>query len=156
MSPNRDRILRDGFKSTALSSLPGWSAIMGLQFENLVLKNRKKIWEKLGIRPEDIVADNPYFQKQTSTKKGCQIDYLIQTRFNTLFLCEIKFSIHPIKSDVINEVKDKLSTITLPKRFSCWPVLIHVNGVNDHVEESGFFSEIIDFKLLLDGSNDLS
>jgi uncharacterized protein len=149
VASNRDRILRGGFENQAMSSLPGWSTIMGLQFENLVLKNRKKIWDKLGIRSEDIVADNPYFQKQTSRKKGCQIDYLIQTRFNTLFGCEIKFSAHPLKSDVINEVKDKLARITLPKRFSCWPVLIHVNGVNDSVQDSEYFSAIIDFREFL-------
>ncbi len=148
--PNRDRILRDSFEGRDLSVLPGWHSIMGLQFENIVLKNRKTIWEKLGIKPGDIIADNPYFQKQSSTRKGCQIDYLIQTRFNTLFACEIKFSINPLKSDVISDVKDKLASIALPKRFSCWPVLIHVNGVNDSIQDSGYFSEIIDFSSLLE------
>lgn len=147
--PNRDRILRGGFDSQSISTLPGWNALMGLQFENLVVKNRKKIWEKLGIRAEDIIADNPYFQKKTTSKKGCQIDYLIQTRFNTLFACEIKFSIHPITSEVLTEVKNKLSCLTLPKRFSCWPVLIHVNGISDSVQDSGYFSEIIDFSAFL-------
>jgi hypothetical protein len=150
ISPNKDRILRDGFESEAISSLPGWNTIMGLQFENLVLKNRKKIWKALGIKAADIVADNPYFQNQTTAKKGCQIDYLIQTRFNTLFACEIKFSSQTIKSDVIPEIKEKLSRIALPKRFSCWPILIHVNGVNDSVADSGYFTKIIDFSLLLD------
>lgn len=147
--PNKDRILRDGFNAQALSSLPGWNSIMGLQFENLVLKNRRKIWENLGIKPGDIIADNPYFQKTTSTKKGCQIDYLIQTRFNTLFACEIKFSLHPLKTDVIDEVKEKLCSLSLPKRFSAWPVLIHVNGVSDGLQDSGYFSELIDFSQLL-------
>ena len=147
--PNKERILRDGFDSRQLSLLPGWNSIMGFQFENLVLKNRKKIWDKLGIKPADIVADNPFFQRETTTKKGCQIDYLIQTRFNTLFACEIKFSTHPIKSEVVDEVKDKLARLPLPKRFSCWPILIHVNGVNDHVQDSGYFSEIIDFSAFL-------
>ena len=150
ISPNKDRILRDGFESESMSSLPGWNTIMGLQFENLVLKNRKKIWKELGIKAGDIIADNPYFQKQTTLKKGCQIDYLIQTRFNTLFACEVKFSSQSIKSDIIPEVKEKLSRIALPKRFSCWPILIHVNGVNDSVADSGYFTKIIDFSLLLD------
>ncbi len=138
ISPYHDRILRDGFEETSISSLPGWNSVMGLQFENLVLKNRKKIWEKLGIKAADIVADNPYFQRPTSSQKGCQIDYLIQTRFHTLFACEIKFSIHPVKSDILSEMATKLSNLTLPKRFSCWPVLIHVNGVSDGVQDSGY------------------
>lgn len=145
----KDRILQDSFDGRSISSLPGWNGIMGLQFENLVLKNRRIIWEKLGIKPEDIVADNPYFQKETSSKKGCQIDYLIQTRFNTLFACEIKFSVNPLKSEVISEVKEKLEKITLPRRFSCWPVLVHVNGISDGLQDSNYFSEIIDFSEFL-------
>lgn len=153
IAPNRDRILRNGFEEGFISSLPGWNSVMGLQFENLVLKNRRKIWDKLGIKPGDIIADNPYFQKQTSTKRGCQVDYLIQTRFNTLFACEIKFSINPVKSEILRENKDKLACITLPKRYSCWPVLIHVNGVSDSVQDSEYFSEIIDFSLLLESKH---
>lgn len=72
VAPNRDRILRNVFEDIVISSLPGWGSVMGLQFESLVLKNRKKIWTQLGIRPADIVSDNPYFQTQTSTRKGCQ------------------------------------------------------------------------------------
>ncbi len=146
--PNRDKIQRGLFVSRSLATLPGWSTVMGLQFENLVLKNRAKIWNKLGIRAEDIVTDNPYFQKKTSSKKGCQIDYLIQTRFNTLFACEIKFSRNPLSSAVIDEMKEKLAALQLPKRFSCWPVLIHVNGINDGVQDSGYFAEIIDFNAM--------
>ncbi len=149
IAPNRDRILRDSFQDVDISALPGWATLMGLQFENLALKNRKNIWQCLGIKPANIIADNPYFQKRTSTRKGCQIDYLIQTRFNTLFACEIKFSIHPLKSDVITEVQKKLSQMVLPKRFSCWPILIHVNGVSDSIQDSGYFSEIIDFSTFL-------
>ncbi len=149
IASNRDRILRDSFQDVDLSALPGWATSMGLQFENLVLKNRKSVWDYLGIKASNIVADNPYLQKNSSTKKGCQIDYLIQTKFNTLFACEIKFSLHPLKPDIIEEMKQKISRIVLPKRFSCWPVLIHVNGVSDQVLESGYFSEIIDFSELL-------
>jgi hypothetical protein len=150
IKPNIDRILRGGFVGQAISSLAGWNAVMGLQFENLVLKNRKLVWEKLRIKPEDVVADNPYFKKQTMKTAGCQIDYLIQTRYNTLFACEIKFSVHPIKSEVVAEVQSKLSLIELPRRYSVWPVLIHVNGVGDQVQDSAYFAEIIDFTQLLE------
>ena len=149
VAPHQDRIKRGAFADQQIASLPGWNSVMGLQFENLVLKNRQSIWKALKISPGDVVADNPYFQRPTSARKGCQIDYLIQTRFNTLFACEIKFSKNPLKSEVIAEVKDKMGAIQLPKQMSCWPVLIHVNGVNDGIKDSGFFSEVIDFSSLL-------
>ena len=47
--------------------------------------------------------------------------------------------------DVIQEVKEKISHLARPKYFSVRPVLIHVNGVTDAVEESEFFAKIIDF-----------
>ena len=149
ISPNKDRIYRNGFSDQALSSLPGWHSMMGLQFENLVLKNRRAIWKRLGIRSSDIVADNPYFQRKTTSRNGCQIDYLIQTRFNTLFACEIKFSSAPLQLGLVQEMKDKLARLELPKQFSCWPVLVHVNGVSDSLGESQYFAEIVDFSEFL-------
>lgn len=145
IKPNKPKILQDRFKDSGIDILPGWRSILGLQFENLVLKNRSKIWEKLGIKAQDIVADNPYFQRKTVKTPGCQIDYLIQTRFNTLFAVEIKFSQAELKIDIVHEMKEKLSRLILPRRFSCWPILIHVNGVHESIEEAGYFTKIINF-----------
>ena len=127
----------------------GWSAIMGLQFENLVLNNRQRIQQILSIPPADIKIDNPYFQKSTQKKKGVQIDYMIQTRFNTLYVCEIKFHREPIGIEIIKEMHKKIKALSLPRGFSVRPVLIHVNGVKPEVEEEGFFSQIIDFSQFL-------
>jgi hypothetical protein len=148
--PSQMKIQQDRFKDIRMDTLPGWRTIMGFQFENLVLKNRKEIWKSLGIKPEDIILDNPFFQRKTTRTQGCQIDYLIQTRFNTLFACEIKFSQAEINTDVIQEMKEKLMRFTLPRSFSCWPVLIHVNGVNENVVDQSYFSEIIDFSKFLE------
>ncbi|OJX10128.1 MAG: ATPase [Caedibacter sp. 37-49] len=145
IKPNKPKILQDRFKATGTDILPGWRSILGLQFENLVLKNRSHIWKCLGIKAEDIVADNPFFQRKTVKTPGCQIDYLIQTRFNTLFAIEVKFSQSELKTNIIQETKDKINRLVLPRRFSCWPVLIHVNGVNESLEEAGYFTEIINF-----------
>lgn len=150
IEPHRDSIIRGRFNNKTLSSLPGWHAIMGLQFENLVLRNREKIWQLLGVKPEDIVADNPYFQRKTSLNQGVQVDYLIQTRFNTLFAFEIKFSREPLGTSIIQECSEKMRRLTLPRGFSCWPVLIHVSGVQESVLDSGFFAHVIDFSNFLE------
>lgn len=122
---------------------------MALQFENLVLKNRMKIFEILGINPADIVCDNPFFQRKTTRQRGCQIDYMIQTRLNVLILIEIKFSIKEIPYGIIEEVQTKMNRITKPRGFSCFPVLIHVNGVQESVIDEAFFYRIINFSDLL-------
>ncbi len=149
MAPNLNKIARDSFRDVSLFSIPSWESMMGLQFENLVLNNRDLLLRELGIRPEEVIYDNPFFQKKGIRKKGCQIDYLVQTRFGNLFVCEVKFSRNPIPSNVIQEVQTRLEALQTPRGHAKLPVLIHVNGISSEIEESGFFSHIIDFGNLL-------
>lgn len=130
-------------------ALPAWTTIMGIQFENLVLNNFVRVFELLKIDPSEVIYDNPYFQQKAKTHPGCQIDYLIQTQFNTLYICEIKFSKETIGTSVITEVQQKIDSITKPKNFSIRPVLIYVGGVTEGVVESDFFANIIDFRQFL-------
>jgi len=146
----RTKIARNSFAIKSISSLPELQTIIGLQFENLVLNNRKEIHDALGLRPEDIVSENPYFQRKTSSQQGCQIDYMIQTKFNTLYLCEIKFSKNCVNTNVIEEVARKIDRLKIPRAYSVRPVLIHVNGVEASIEEADFFASIIDFGRLLE------
>lgn len=76
------------------------------------------------------------------------------TPSRSVYVCEIKFSRHPIKSDIIDEVKNKINRLKLPRSMACRLVLIHVNGVSDEVIEEQFFTDIINFsELLVDTSN---
>jgi len=143
--PNKEKIERGSFVNQSLVSLPGWEGMMGLQFENLVLNNRQQLLKLLRINPDDVIYDNPFFQHKTIRQEGCQIDYLIQTRFDTLYVCEIKFSKHPIRTDIIAEVQEKMRRLKAPRHVSRRAVLIHVNGVHDDVIDSRFFSNLIDF-----------
>lgn len=149
IAPNKEKISRNAFTEHSLTLMPSWDGIMGLQFENLVLNNRQSIMELLQIKPDDVIYDNPYFQHKTLRQEGCQIDYMIQTRFDTLYVCEIKFSKKPIKAEIITEMQEKIRRIKMPLHVSCRPILIHVNGVSDDVLESRYFSEIINFGQML-------
>lgn len=145
----KTKIARDSFSVKSIGSLPELQTVIGLQFENLVLNSRKEIHKLLDLRAEDIVCENPYFQRATKSRQGCQIDYMIQTKFNTLYLCEIKFSKNLIGTKVINEVQQKIDRLKIPRAYSIRPVLIHVNGIEDDVENADFFAAIIDFGSLL-------
>lgn len=150
IEPHTDRI-----KKNTRTKIPSYESIMGLQFENLVLNNRKRIYELLGIDPGSIIIDNPYFKNATKTQAGCQIDYMIQTEHGILYLFEIKFSKRKVPSTIINEIKEKIGNLSPPKGLSIRPVLIHVNGVSDLIKKSHYFTHIIDFSDLLsnkDGS----
>ena len=145
IEPNRQLIEKGRFEERSLKTLPGWDTLMGLQFENLVLSNTRSIIKALGVLEQDIIFDNPYFQRATQRQRGCQVDYMIQTRHDTVFVCEAKLRKNEIGLDIIDEMKDKLGRLQVPKHISKRAVLIHVNGVKDTVEESLFFTKIIDF-----------
>ena len=149
IAPNRIKIEKRNVPASMLNNLPGWEGIMVLQFENLVVHNFKTLWKMLSIPEEEIVMDGPFFQSPTLKQPGCQIDYMIQTRFHNLYLCEVKFSKNPIGEKIIKEMEEKTRRLKAPKRFSIRPVLIHVNGVEDVVLERGCFDKVIDFGHLL-------
>lgn len=145
IQPNRELI-----EVGKVRKLPhGWYSILGLQFENLVINNGFLLQKILGIPMDEVNFSAPYLQTARSRRKGCQIDYLIQTKFNTLYLCEVKFKQGKIGREVISEMKDKLQSFQVPKGFSIRPILIHVNGVDESVVDSGFFARVVDFSEFL-------
>lgn len=150
MEPKLDRIKKGQFIDIDLSNLAGMQSMLGLQFENLVLNNRKAIFNLLNIRPDDLIYENPFFQRKTLRQKGCQIDYLIQTKYNTLYICEIKFSRNEIKPAIINQMKEKIARATIPRGFACIPVLIYVTDINDEINNVDYFGKIINFSQLLE------
>jgi hypothetical protein len=146
---NRHKIERENYALKSLGNLPEWNAMMGLQFENLVLNSRRQFHELLRINPQDIINENPFYQRKTQRHAGCQIDYLIQTRFGGLYVCEIRFSKDPIGSTVLTELRTKIAALGRPKGISYRPVLVHVNGVTTDVVDSDYFAAIVDAKDLL-------
>jgi AAA+ ATPase superfamily predicted ATPase len=143
IEPKRQSILR-GTRARP----PGLDAVLGLQIQNLVLKNRHAIFRRLSIDPDSIVYDNPFFQRTTERQKGCQIDYLIQTRERTLYICEIKHSKNVIPSAVADEVEAKIASLSIPRRTGYRPVLIYVGEVAEALEDRRYFT-LVDFSQLL-------
>lgn len=139
IEPNRRRIQRGAYRG------PGaWPSIAGLQLENLILQERCRLFEALGIPLDEVVYDNPYFRRATKRLPGVQVDYLIQTRFKTLYVCEAKFSQEPLGVSVIDEVSSRIVRLRAPRGFSIRPVLIHASGVTPALVEAEFFAAIID------------
>ena len=137
--------IEQGFSASEdLQTFKQINTILGLQFENLVNNNIPFIADKIGINLSDILICGPYFQTKTNRRVGCQIDLLIQTQQQTLFIVEIKFSKNPISPSIIKEMEQKINALDYPKGFSIRPILIHVNGVTEALEDEHYFAEIID------------
>jgi AAA+ ATPase superfamily predicted ATPase len=149
IQPHKDQIELGVFETGPILNFPGWEVIMGLQFENLVVNNLKGLCKILGISMQEIIMAGPFFQRKTQRQKGCQIDLLIQTRSRTLYVCEVKFNSSEVSPSVIEEVKLKIKHLSIPRGYSVRPVLIHVNGVHQRINESELFSHIVDFSEFL-------
>jgi AAA+ ATPase superfamily predicted ATPase len=150
IEPNLPKIKNNAYQELSLSNLPGWEAMMGFQVETLLLKNRPLLLKALNINPAEIVADNPYHQKPTIRQKGCQIDYLIQTHANNLFVCEFKFKKRELSLEIVESMKEKINRFAIPKGFGICPVLVHLGGVANSVYEKRYFYRIIDIADLLE------
>lgn len=149
MENKMDAIDSGRYENVSPSSLPGWQSMLGLQFENLVLNNRDLIHQVLAVNPSDIIAHGPYFQRKTARQRGCQIDYLVQTKYNTLFACEIKFSQNPVGLEVVEKVKEKIARLSLSRGLAVLPVLIHAGELTQAVYDADYFVKIINFSEFL-------
>lgn len=141
---NRAKIDAGLLNGRTLSQLPGFESHMGLQLEYLLLQNRPLLLQSMGIAAADVVCDGPYRQVKTTKFPGCQIDYLVQTRTNTLFVCEFKFKQRELGVDIIDSMQQKINALALPRGFAAVPVLFHSGGVSATVDTAEYFYRIID------------
>ncbi len=149
VEPYRDLIEQGSYKKAATGQLPGWDSMMGFQLESLLLTNREFLFQALGLDPSTIVCDNPFVQTPTTRRKGCQIDYLIQTKMNSLIICEFKFSKNELNSSILNQLKEKSEALLTPKGFGKALALFHIGGVSPKVEESPLLYRVVDLRDLL-------
>lgn len=147
---NLPKIESNAYQDLSLVNLPGWDGVLGFQLESLLLKNRPILLKSLGLNPADIVANNPYIQHATGRARGCQIDYLIQTHMNNLFVCEFKFKRREVNLEIIENMQEKINRLVTPKGYGICPVLFHLSGVTDSVQEKRYFYRIIDISDFLE------
>ncbi len=146
---HKAKIELGAFDNLPLSQLPGFDAHMGLQLEYLLLQNRPLLLESIGIFAADVVADGPYRQSKTTTAKGCQIDYLVQTATKNLYICEFKFTRKELGIEMMQEMQEKIKALKIPRGYAAVPILFHIGGVAASVETDGYFYRIIDIADLL-------
>lgn len=148
IEPNRVKIEQGAFSDTPLRSLPGIDSMLGFQMETLLLKNRFLLYKALGLYPQEIVMDNPYQQRALGKKKGCQIDYLVQTHANTLFFSEVKMRGRPLGKEVIDSMRAKINAFQVPKGFTVCPVLFHLGPASKALLEARYFYRVVDISQL--------
>lgn len=145
--PKREAVQNGFFSYLPLERLPGWDAIMGLQFENLVLNNISSLAPLVGLVGKNVESAAPYFKSGRKTGKGVQIDYLVQLPRCT-YVVEIKRK-RTIGKSVEDEVQQKIDRLMLPRSQSVKTVLVYEGELDPSVEEDGFFDYVISADRLL-------
>ena len=147
--PNETMIDKDAFRFSTLDSLPGWNAILGLQFENLILNNIPLLLRKFGLDRVLLKSAAPWRQLPTARKKGCQIDLLLQSE-RSVYVVEIKRK-STIDADIEDEMARKLKALALPRDISVRTALVYDGNLSPSVEARGYFDALIPASDLLLG-----
>ncbi|MBP5543671.1 MAG: ATP-binding protein [Kiritimatiellae bacterium] len=145
--PRKAAIESGAFRYTPLDSLPGWDAIMGLQFENLVLNNFAALASEIGIVGKSVDSVAPYFRRGGRGGGGVQIDMLVQLP-KCVYVVETKRR-GVIGVDTEAEVQRKIDRLALPKGKSVKAVLVYDGILATELEEDGFFDFLIPAERLM-------
>jgi AAA+ ATPase superfamily predicted ATPase len=149
IEPSRGKIKDGLFRFSSLEQLPGWPSIFGLQFENLILKNKILILDYLEIDPNSVVACSPFLQRKNSKNKGgCQIDLLIVLKTFHIFLCEIKLQ-PKISSSVVDDIQRKIKVLQRPRHYSLQPVLIYCGELAPKLRAADDWLKLVSIEDLL-------
>jgi AAA+ ATPase superfamily predicted ATPase len=148
VAPESKRIAKGLYRQRALETLPGWDAVMGLQFENLVLANRDSLMRLIDMANTPLLNAAPYFQKKTLRKQACQIDLLMRTQ-KSLYVVEIKLRSH-IPRSCISETQEKVRRLKLPRGQPCRTVLVYHGELDSGLMDEDYFDHVVPFERLFE------
>jgi hypothetical protein len=150
VEPVRVRVQKGLYQLASLDGLEAWDAMVGLQFENLVLNSLGAVLEATGLARTAILNAGPYLQTKTQRRPGCQVDLLIRTR-RSLYLFELKFR-RRIESTVISEVQEKVARLAVPRGISIHTGLIYAGELAPAITEPDAFDFLIPASRLMNVS----
>lgn len=148
VAPHRMMIDKDGYRFSSVEQLDGWDAIMGLQFENLVLNHIPDLLPRLHIDTALLTSAAPYRVVTRRKGEGCQIDLLIQSK-RFWYVVEIKRKRH-IGREIVEEVARKVARLPHPKSISIRTALVYEGELSKAVEVDGYFDALVPIEVLLE------
>ena len=146
IEPVRERITKGLYAIASLDSMPGWDAMLGLQFETLVMNNFHSLLPALGLDQANILSAGPY-ARRGKRGEGCQIDILFQTEF-LAYAVEVK-RMKNIDLSVIDDVKAKLSRFPRRENVTLRKALVYDGTLSPQVEERRYFDALIPARSLM-------
>ena len=147
IEPHKDEIANGSYLFSGVERLPGWDAMMGLQFENLIVNHAMELVPHLHTGGAIVQSAAPYRHARTSRGGGCQIDLLIQTA-RTAYVVEVKRQ-NRIGTEVEEQVEATIRRLHARKELAVRPVLVYLGELDGEVEGDGFFDALIPAESLL-------
>ena len=144
MEPRIAAIKSGSFEFESLDGLAGWQAILGLQFEALVVNHYRELLPKLNTGHGLILSAAPYRKRGKGGKGGVQIDLLLQMR-NALEVVEVKRCAH-IGEEVEVDVEGKVARLPVRGRKSVRKALVYDGELSPSIRENGYFDVIVSAK----------
>ena len=146
--PRREAIRQGLYRFTDLESLPGWSGMLGLQFENLVINNLASLCRVIGLGRKLVISAAPYARRKSASCPGLQIDLLIQTP-KSVYVVEVK-RCNRIDASVEKEMAEKVVRLGVGPDKSVRTVLVYEGRLSPEVEENGFIDFIVPFHRIVE------
>lgn len=144
IEPVKGMIDAGAYRFSSLAKTEGWNAVMGLQFENLVVNNYQELLPHLHLGGALVKSAAPYRRLGSRTgAHGFQIDLLIQTE-GSICIVEVKRK-KTIGKEIVGEVDAKVSKISRPPGVSIRTVLVYDGELSSFVEANGYFDALIPF-----------
>ena len=135
------------FSFSSLEQLNGWDAILGLQFQNMILNHVTDLFPHLGLERSLVLSAAPYIQNASKRNQGCQIDLLIRTE-RMLMIVEIKRQ-KQICHGIIAEVEGKVRRLRADRRLSIRTALVYDGQLTASVPADRYFDFIVPADKLL-------
>lgn len=148
IEPKLSIIERGGYAFTSLEQLPGWEAIKGLAFENLVINNFRELLPRLGLERSLVTSAAPFRKGREERGSGVQIDLLLQTN-RSVYVIEVKRRAE-IGHAVVDEVDEKIARIKRRRGISYKTALVYDGHLSKAVEADGYFDATIDIREVME------
>ncbi len=134
-------IISDGEqkKIFEMVSKDSFSVWLGFAFERFCTKHAFYLAEKMGFA-EQVISWGPFFSKQD---EKFQIDLLYKRIDNVITVCEVKHHSGEISTNVIPELKRRMSLLKVPRGYTFETALISLYGPDKHLKESGYFNHYL-------------
>ena len=148
VAPRIPEIEAGVFTFAGVELLPGWDAMMGLQFENLVLNNFAALVPLLNLQGKLVVSAAPFRCVRSSRGGGVQVDLLIQTE-GTAYIVEIKRSRGDLGVEVADEIRRKVERLPVRPGVSVRTALVYDGHLTRGLEASDAIDVFVPARRLL-------